>query len=95
MVLDEEKNYKNYSYVKNAIQQENKDFEEQIDTLKDILDKTTDLCETKGFLNKEVLEQLNNYLKNNMNGILTNFPGYYKDQNGNNDNLSDKESDMI
>ena len=95
LVLDEEKNYKNYAYVKNAIQQENKYFEEQIDILKDILDKTTDLCETKGFLNKEVLEKLNNYLKNNISEILKKFPGYYKEQNGNNDNLSENEDEII
>ena len=80
LILDEEKNYKNINYVKNALEQENKYFEEQIDTLKDILDKTTDLCETKGFLNKEVLEKLNYYLKNNMNKITKDLPEYFKDK---------------
>ena len=78
--LDEEKNYKNIIYVKNALEQENKYFEEQIDTLKDILDKTTDLCETKGFLNKEVLEKLNYYIKNNMNKVLKELPEYFKNK---------------
>ena len=41
--LNEEKNYKNYEYVKNALLQENKYFEEQINILREILDKTTDL----------------------------------------------------
>ena len=78
--LDEEKNFKNIIYVKNALEQENKYFEEQIDTLKDILDKTTDLCETKGFLNKEVLEKLNYYIKNNMNKVLNELPEYFKNK---------------
>ena len=81
LVLDEEKNYKNITYMKNALEQENKYFEDQIETLKDILDKTTDLCETKGFLNKEVLEHLNYYIKNNMNVIVNQLPKYYKDKN--------------
>ena len=80
LILDEEKNYKNINYVKNALEQENKYFEEQIDTLKDILDKTTDLCETKGFLNKEVLEKLNYYIKNNMNKVLKELPEYFKNK---------------
>ena len=80
LILDEEKNYKNINYIKNDLEQENKYFEEQIDTLKDILDKTTDLCETKGFLNKEVLEKLNYYLKNNMNKITKDLPEYFKDK---------------
>ena len=83
MVLDEEKNYKNIKYVQNALSEENKYFEEQIESLKDILDKTTDLCETKGFLQKDVLETLNNYLKNNNNDILLNFPKFYEDNNFN------------
>jgi hypothetical protein len=83
LVLDEEKNYKNIKYVQNALSEENKYFEEQIESLKDILDKTTDLCETKGFLQKDVLETLNNYLKNNNNDILLNFPKFYEDNNFN------------
>ena len=80
-VLDEEKNYKNIKYVQNALNEENKYFEEQIEGLKDILDKATDLCETKGFLQKDVLEALNNYLKNNNNEILLNFPKFYAENN--------------
>ena len=83
MVLDEEKNYKNINYVQNALKEENKYFEEQIESLKDILDKTTDLCETKGFLQKDVLETLNNYLKKNNKDILINFPKFYEDNNFN------------
>ena len=83
LVLDEEKNYKNINYVQNALKEENKYFEEQIESLKDILDKTTDLCETKGFLQKDVLETLNNYLKKNNNDILINFPKFYEDNNFN------------
>ena len=83
MVLDEEKNYKNIKYVQNALNEENKYFEEQIESLKDILDKTTDLCETKGFLQKDVLETLDNYLKNNNNDILLNFPKFFEDNNFN------------
>ena len=83
LVLDEEKNYKNINYVQKALNEENKYFEEQIESLKDILDKTTDLCETKGFLQKDVLEALNNYLKNNNNDILLNFPKFYEDNNFN------------
>ena len=79
LVLDEEKNYKNIKYVQNALIEENKYFEEQIDGLKDILDKTTDLCETKGFLQKNVLEELNNYLDDKNNDIRINFPKYYID----------------
>ena len=79
LVLDEEKNYKNIKYVKNALIEENKYFEEQIDGLKDILDKSTDLCETKGFLQKNVLEELNNYLDDKNNDIRINFPKYYID----------------
>ena len=83
MVLDEEKNYQNIKYVQNSLNEENKYFEEQIESLKDILDKTTDLCETKGFLQKDVLETLDNYLKNNNNDILLNFPKFYEDNNFN------------
>ena len=79
LVLDEEKNYKNIKYVQNALIEENKYFEEQIDGLKDILDKATDLCETKGFLQKNVLEELNNYLDDKDNDILINFTKYYID----------------
>ena len=81
LVLDEEKNYKNISYVQNALKEENKYFEEQIESLKDILDKATDLCETKGFLKKDVLEALNNYLINNNNELLINFPAFYEENN--------------
>ena len=77
LVLDEEKNYKNIKYVQNALNEENKYFEEQIEGLKDILDKATDLCETKGFLQKSVLEELNNYLDDKDNDIIINFPKYY------------------
>ena len=66
-------------YVQNALKEENKYFEEQIESIKDILDKATDLCETKGFLQKDVLETLNNYLKNNNTDILNNFPQFYED----------------
>ena len=83
LVLNEEKNYKNINYVKNALNEENKYFELQIESLKDILDKTTDLCETKGFLQKDVLEALNNYLKNNNNEILINFPIFYEENKSN------------
>ena len=79
LVLDEEKNYKNIKYVQNALIEENKYFEEQIDGLKDILDKATDLCETKGFLQKNVLEELNIYLDDKNNDIGINFPKYYID----------------
>ncbi len=83
LVLDEEKNYKNINYVQKALNEENKYFEEQIESLKDILDKTTDLCETKGFLQKDVLEELNNYLKKNNNDILISFPKFYQQNNFN------------
>jgi uncharacterized protein YfeS len=43
------------------------------------LDKATDLCETKGFLQKDALEALNNYLKKKNNEILINFPQYLKE----------------
>lgn len=86
LVLDEEKNYKNIKYVQKALTEENKYFEEQIETLRDILDKATDLCETKGFLQKDVLEELNNYLKNKNNEILISFPDYFN-ENNNMDNL--------
>ena len=79
LVLDEEKNYKYIKYVQNALIEENKYFEEQIDGLKDILDKATDLCETKGFLQKNVLEELNIYLDDKNNDIRINFPKYYID----------------
>ena len=79
LVLDEEKNYRNIKYVQNALIEENKYFEEQIDGLKDILDKATDLCETKGFLQKNVLEELNIYLDDKNNDIRINFPKYYID----------------
>ena len=81
LVLDEEKNYKNIKYVQKALTEENKYFEEQIEALRDILDKATDLCETKGFLQKDVLEELNNYLKNKNNEILIAFPDYFNENN--------------
>ncbi len=86
-MLDEEKNYKNIKYVQNALNEENKYFEEQIEGLKDILDKATDLCETKGFLQKDVLETLNNYLKNNNNDIMLNFPKFYAENNFSGDDI--------
>ena len=52
--------------------------------MKDILDKATDLCETKGFLQKNVLEDLNNYLKNKNNEILINFQGFNDENKLNN-----------
>jgi len=79
--LDENKNYNNIKYVQNALSEENKYFEEQIEMLKDILDKATDLCETKGFLQKNVLEELSNYFKNNKKDILLNFPKFYEENN--------------
>ena len=79
LVLDEDKNYNNIMYVQKALKEENKYFEEQIESIKDILDKATDLCETKGFLQKDVLEALNNYLKNKNNEILINFPQFYEE----------------
>ena len=82
LALDEEKNYKNIKYVQKALTEENKYFEEQIETLRDILDKATDLCETKGFLQKDVLEELNNYLNNKNNEILIAFPEYFNENNG-------------
>ena len=81
LVLDEEKNYKNIKYVQKALTEENKYFEEQVESLRDILDKATDLCETKGFLQKDVLEELNNYLKNKNNEILMSFPDYFNENN--------------
>jgi hypothetical protein len=81
LVLDEEKNYKNIKYVQKALTEENKYFEEQIETLRDILDKATDLCETKGFLQKDLLEDLNNYLKNKNNETLIAFPDYFNENN--------------
>ena len=80
LVLDEERNYKNIKYVQTALIEENKYFEEQIENLKDILDKTTDLYETKGFLQKDVLETLNNYLKNNNSDILKKFQAFYEEK---------------
>ena len=81
------KNYKNLKYVQNALNEENKYFEEQIEGLKDILDKATDLCETKGFLQKDVLETLNNYLKNNNNDIMLNFPKFYAENDFSGDDI--------
>ena len=71
-------------YVQNALNEENKYFEEQIDGLKDILDKITDMCETKGFLQKNVLEELNKFLDEKNNDILINFPQFYFDNIDNN-----------
>ena len=51
------------------------------------MDKATDLCETKGFLQKDVLEALNNYLKNNNNEILKNFPKFSEENKFNDFNL--------
>ena len=39
------------------------------------------MCETKGFLQKNVLEELNNYLQNNKNDIFVNFWKYFQDKN--------------
>ena len=81
IVLDEEKNYKNIKYVKNALNEENNYFEIQIEELKDVLDKVTDMCETKGFLQKSVLETLDNYLKDNYTDIIINFGKFYEQKN--------------
>ena len=51
------------------------------------MDKTTDLCETKGFLQKDVLEALNNYLKNNNNDIMLNFPKFYAENDFSGDDI--------
>ena len=45
------------------------------------MDKATDLCETKSFLQKDVLEELNNYLNNKNNEILIAFPDYFNENN--------------
>ena len=87
LVLDEDKNYNNIMYVQKALKEENKYFEGQIETIKDILDKATDLCETKGFLQKDVLEALNNYLKNNNHEILKNFAQFYEENKLDEDNI--------
>ena len=81
IILDEEKNYKNIKYVKNALNEENNYFEIQIEELKDVLDKVTDMCETKGFLQKSVLETLDNYLKDNYTDIIINFGKFYEQKN--------------
>ena len=81
IVLDEEKNYKNIKYVKNDLNEENNYFEIQIEELKDVLDKVTDMCETKGFLQKSVLETLDNYLKDNYTDIIINFGKFYEQKN--------------
>lgn len=81
IVLDEEKNYKNIKYVKNALNEENNYFEIQIEELKDVLDKVTDMCETKGFLQKSVLETLDNYLKDTYTDIIINFGKFYEQKN--------------
>ena len=85
LVLDEDKNYNNIKYIQKALIEENKYFEEQIETIKDVLDKATDLCETKGFLQKDVLEALNNYLKNNNNEILIHFQRFSENEFDNQD----------
>ena len=94
LVLDEDKNYNNIKYVQKALNEENKYFEEQIVILKDVLDKATDLCETKGFLQKDVLEALNNYLKNNNNEILINFQRFYEENQFDNES-QDKNEESI
>ena len=39
------------------------------------------MCETKGFLQKDVLEILDKYLKDNYNDIIINFWKYYEENN--------------
>ena len=45
------------------------------------MDKVTDMCETKGFLQKSVLETLDNYLKDNYTDIIINFGKFYEQKN--------------
>ena len=61
MVIDEEKNFENYEYMKNALNQENNYFSEQIKYIIEMLDKMTDLCETPSFLDIEMLKNLDSF----------------------------------
>ena len=84
MVIDEEKNYENYEYMKNALNQENNYFSEQIQYIIEMLDKMTDLCETPSFLDLEMLKTLDSFFDTYYQDILANIEKYYIEYKDNN-----------
>ena len=77
MVIDENKNYNNFDYMKNALINENNYFEEKVNYLRDLLDKITDICETSCFLDKQILNQLDKYLDIYYEEIVANLESFY------------------
>jgi hypothetical protein len=77
MVIDENKNYNNFDYMKNALINENNYFEEKVNYLRDLLDKITDICETSCFLDKQMLNQLDKYLDIYYEEIVANLEKFY------------------
>ena len=77
--INEDKNYNNFPFLRTAIDNENAYFVSKIAEIQNILDKLTDLCEYKGFLKKDVLEGLLNYLKEKTVEILQLLPVFYKE----------------
>ena len=84
MVIDEEKNFENYEYMKNALNQENNYFSEQIQYIIEMLDKMTDLCETPSFLDLEMLKTLDSFFDTYYQDILANIEKYYNEYKDNN-----------
>jgi len=84
MVIDEEKNFENYEYMKNALNQENNYFSEQIKYIIEMLDKMTDLCETPSFLDIEMLKNLDSFFDTYYQDILANIEKYYIEYKDNN-----------
>ncbi len=52
---------------------ENKYFEKEINSIKNILDKMTDLCENSAILNMNTLKKLDDYLISHQNFIIKNI----------------------
>ena len=60
-------------YIKNKFLTENTFFETEVNNIKDILDKMTDICENQSLLNKNTLILLNDFLIKHKNYISNDF----------------------
>jgi hypothetical protein len=70
--------------MKNALNQENNYFSEQIKYIIEMLDKMTDLCETPSFLDLEMLKTLDSFFDTYYQDILANIEKYYIEYKDNN-----------
>jgi hypothetical protein len=62
-----------FEYLRNIITLENNYFEKEINNMKEILDKLTDLCENSAILDREKLIGLKDFLNTNQKFIIKNI----------------------